>query len=207
MEGPVPDVTEVPAAAGVDAPHPASSARIFTWANRVTFTRILLIPVFVWAVLETPENPHCRWLALGLFALMSLGDLLDGFLARRLGERTALGAFLDPAADKLLMTTSTVLLATHLWPEPRLPLFAAVAIVSRDLFLVFGFCLLYLLKAEVRIEVKRLGKATTFVQMGMVLCVLVGLSPAVILAASWIAVAFTIVSGFDYFRTEKRRLG
>ncbi|MEK7270195.1 MAG: CDP-alcohol phosphatidyltransferase family protein [Planctomycetota bacterium] len=197
----------VPEAVEPPAGKPAAPERIFTWANRVTFTRIALIPVFVWAVFETPEDGRFRWLATGLFVLMALGDLLDGFLARRLGERTALGSFLDPAADKLLMATSAILLATNLWPGPRLPLFAAIAIVSRDVFIVLGYAILFLLRAEFQISPSALGKVSTFVQMSTILCVLIGAHETVILGAAWATLAFTIASGVGYFRIGRKRLG
>ena len=93
-----------------------------SWPNRITFARILLIPLFVLALIQAREGqPLFRWVGLGLLMLMCAGDALDGFLARRLHKRSRLGAFLDPLADKLLMTSGFLIMASMFWPEPKIP--------------------------------------------------------------------------------------
>src|ERR671934_121529 len=96
-------------------------------ANRLTVLRILLIPVFV--ALLVYRKPR---LALAVFALAALTDLLDGYVARRQGSQSRLGAFLDPLADKLLLTASFATL-TYL---RVLPAWIMIVVISRDLILM-----------------------------------------------------------------------
>src|SRR5437588_5841192 len=89
--------------------------RRLSWANRVTLARILLIAPFILLFIDMSGSP-ARWKRLGLavlFAGISLTDMLDGFLARRLGQITLLGRMLDPLADKLLTLSAMLLLVTR----------------------------------------------------------------------------------------------
>src|SRR5262245_39773260 len=105
-------------------------------ANWLTLLRILLIPVFV--TLLVYRRPGAALLAFGVAALT---DLLDGWVARRFKDESTLGAFLDPVADKLLLTASFVTL-TYL---KVLPFWIAAVVISRDAILVVGTSLIYML--------------------------------------------------------------
>src|SRR5437879_9838549 len=109
-------------------------------ANWLTVLRILLIPVFVSLLVYRKPGP-----ALVVFAGAALTDLLDGWIARRRRSQSRLGAFLDPTADKLLLTASFVTL-TYL---KVLPFWIAVVVISRDVILVVGTLLVYMLGARV----------------------------------------------------------
>src|SRR5438309_4859330 len=131
--------------------------------NWLTVLRILLIPVFV--SLLVYRRPGT---ALAVFCLASLTDLLDGYVARRGGSQSRLGAFLDPMADKLLLTASFVTL-TYL---RALPFWITAVVISRDTILVFGALLIYMLGGRIRPRPTWAGKAATLFQ---VLAVLSGL--------------------------------
>src|SRR5687768_10261011 len=101
-----------------------------TLANKITLVRIVLIPVIIIGLLQgTPFWPDV------FFILSVVTDVLDGFVARRRGERTVLGSFLDPVADKLLLVSVYLTLA-HL---RQLPLWAFVVVFSRDLLIFLGW--------------------------------------------------------------------
>jgi cardiolipin synthase len=161
-------------------------------ANWLTLLRILLIPVFV--TLLVYRRPG---VALLVFAVAAFTDLLDGWVARRYKDESSLGAFLDPMADKLLLTASFITL-TYL---KALPFWIAAVVISRDVILVAGALLIYMLGGRIHPRPTWAGKAATFFQ---VLAVLTGLlarffqiqlAPRPVL---WLAAAFTIISGLQY---------
>jgi cardiolipin synthase (CMP-forming) len=161
-------------------------------ANWLTVLRILLIPVFV--TLLVYRRPG---LALLVFALAAFTDLLDGWVARRLKDESTLGAFLDPMADKLLLTASFVTLAYL----KVLPFWIAAVVITRDAILVSGALLIYMLGGRIHPRPTWAGKAATFFQVLAVLTGLlarffqVQLAPRPVL---WVAAAFTIISGLQY---------
>jgi len=161
-------------------------------ANWLTVLRILLIPVFVSLLVYRQPGP-----ALVVFAGAALTDLLDGWIARRRRSQTRLGAFLDPTADKLLLTASFVTL-TYL---KVLPFWIAVVVISRDVILVVGTVLVYMLGARVHPRPTWAGKAATFFQILTVLTGLLGRFlpvPIVPRFVLWLAAAFTVISGLQY---------
>src|SRR5438132_616572 len=115
-------------------------------ANWLTLLRILLIPVFVTLLVYRRPGP-----ALIVFAVAALTDLLDGWAARHWKDESSLGAFLDPMADKLLLTSSFVTL-TYL---KALPFWIAAVVISRDTILVFGALLIYMLAGRSRPRSRR----------------------------------------------------
>jgi len=161
-------------------------------ANWLTLLRILLIPVFVSLLVYRRPGP-----ALIVFALAALTDLLDGWAARHWKDESSLGAFLDPMADKLLLMSSFVTL-TYL---KVLPFWIAAVVISRDVILVLGALLIYMLGSRIRPRPTGAGKAATFFQ---VLVVLSGLLARVfqvqlpLWSVLWLAAAFTVVSGLQY---------
>jgi len=123
------------------------------WPNRMTVVRIALIAPFVVCLLSLGDprwSDTARRAALGIFAVMAVTDGLDGFLARRLRCETPLGRFLDPIADKLLVLCAVVLLAheTTSVPDCILPGFVLVAAIGKDLLVVVGFCIVYIITSR-----------------------------------------------------------
>lgn len=173
-------------------------------ANWLTVLRIVLIPLFVLLLLY--KRPG---FALVVFASAALTDLLDGYVARRRGSQTRLGAFLDPMADKLLLTAAFVTL-TQL---RVLPAWITIVVISRDVILMMGALLIHMLGGRIYPRPTWAGKAATFFQ---ILAVLAGMlaryfgpsipSAVVLGSVVWLAAIFTIVSGLQYLVQGMRYL-
>jgi cardiolipin synthase len=182
---------------------------MLTWPNRITIARICLIPLFVSAVLQVHghEDSLYRYVAFGLFAFMAVTDAADGILARARGEKSFLGRILDPLADKFLLTTACVLLSCDFWPEPRLPNWVPVLVISRDVIIVVGVVVIFLVTGAIKPGPTFAGKVTTTVQMVMVFLVLLNnLFPwALVVTSCWITVALTCISGLQYIYIGSRQ--
>ena len=147
------------------------------WANRITISRILLIIPFIIFMLkindsslsETTRNV-IRYGAFLLFLIMAASDALDGYLARIKNQATRLGSFIDPMADKLLMTCACLLLASNRSAVDgfRLPPTVIVLIIGKDMFLLIGFVIVYFITSQVRIIPASIGKVATSLQLTMV---------------------------------------
>ncbi len=153
----------------------------FTWATRITLMRIFLIAPFVMLMLNinNPEYAQSqrhffRYLATVIFLVMAISDGIDGYLARRRHQVTKLGAFLDPLADKLLMTCACLLLASEraMVPGFKLPIEVVVMIIGKDMFLLIGFIVVFLFTHEVHVIPVRIGKVATTLQLVMVAAIL-----------------------------------
>ncbi len=145
-----------------------NSDRLWTMANFFSVLRILLIPVFIYMVIQQKIL-----LALVFFLVASATDVLDGMAARIFHQRTRIGGFLDPAADKLLMTAAIIILSIPSLSQPNtIPLWLTILIISRDLGIVISAFVLFKLRGQKSFSPSFLGKASTVGQMGTILCVL-----------------------------------
>jgi cardiolipin synthase len=169
-----------------------------TLANKITILRVMLIPVLVIGLLL--DAPVWPWI---IFILSMLTDVLDGAAARLRGERTQLGVFLDPMADKLLIT-ATYLTLSYLH---KIPVWVFVVVFSRDLLIVLGWLVIYILMKSSAIIPRLLGKVTTFLQMTMLLCVMLEVSTRISDPILWGMVIVTAISTIDYVILGARRLG
>lgn len=135
------------------------STTVFTLPNVITSIRILLIPAFVTAILygRYPE-------AAGCFIAASVSDALDGWIARAWHQRSELGVFLDPFADKCLMITSFVLFATFGW----VPLWLALTLIGRDLVVVLGWILISRMYGLTKVAPTMAGKTAIASEMVLV---------------------------------------
>ena len=153
-----------------------------TWATRITILRILLVLPFVSFMLKIndPEfggngQNAMRYIAILLFVLMALSDGVDGYLARHKNQISRLGTFLDPLADKLLITCSCLLLASkrahvaNFWLPPTVVVF----ILGKDLIVIAGFVIVYFLTSKFFIVPVFAGKLATAVQLVMVMAILI----------------------------------
>jgi cardiolipin synthase len=131
--------------------------------NSLTLLRIFLVPLFLIAVIYGELA-----VAFGIFLFASATDLLDGFLARRLGQETRLGLYLDPVADKLLIIIAYLVLGFF----GLLPSWLAVVVFFKDLFMVIGVVLLAVLGAPLTVFPTIWGKITTFFQLATLALVL-----------------------------------
>lgn len=172
-------------------------------ANLLTLLRMLLIPVFV--SLLVYQRPTGAFL---IFCLASFTDALDGYVARHRGSQSRLGAFLDPMADKLLLTTSFITL-TYLHPD-LLPFWITVIVISRDILMVLGAVLIHMAGGQVYPTPTMLGKVSTAFQMATVLAVLVTLAFAMGAGIKtwlvWLTAVFTVSSGLQYLYKSTKLL-
>jgi cardiolipin synthase len=162
--------------------------------NWLTILRILLIPVFVTLLVYRRAG-----LALLVFCLASLTDMLDGYIARSQGRQTRLGAFLDPMADKLLLTSGFVTLT---WLKV-IPFWITAVVVSRDVVLSIGVLVIHVAGGTVHPAPTWIGKTSTVFQMLTVLAAMAAvyfqLLPALVTTLlAWVTAAFTITSGLQY---------
>ena len=161
--------------------------------NMMTLLRVLLIPVFVIFII----NKAFEW-ALITFALAGITDGIDGLIARITHQRTELGAYLDPIADKLLLIAAYVTLAII----EILPGWLAVIVVTRDVIILLGLLVLILLNYHPKIQPSFVSKVTTFFQISTILLVFMADYAFVFKQLSVIAIygtaLFTIISGSHY---------
>lgn len=168
-----------------------------TIANQVTVGRILLVPFFVIQVLyyeRTGDEWH-RLAALLTFALATLTDALDGYLARRYHQYTELGALLDPVADKILLVSALVLLTfdkgTHL---PNLPLWLAGTVIGRDAVQAIGLAVTHYTVGKVPIRPRLVGKAATLLLMVTVIWALLKWDAGWL---RWLAISAAVCTGIS----------
>jgi cardiolipin synthase len=164
------------------------------WANRITILRILLIVPFVIFMLKINDESLkayqqnlIRYTATFIFVVMAISDAIDGYLARKKRQITQLGAFLDPMADKLLITSACLLLFSNRGHVDgfRLPGTVVVLIISKDLLLSIGFIIVYLITSQIRIVPIFIGKLATTLQLAMVTAILIA-PEASVLIKGWI---------------------
>ena len=146
-----------------------------TTANKITILRILLIPFFVVEILyyvETTNELH-RLLAILSFAVASILDGVDGYVARRYHQWSELGTVLDPLADKLLLASGIVVLSFNHAPQlATIPLWLTGTIIGRDLLLTIGVIVVRLVVGKVTVRPRLTGKIATVLQMALLLWIL-----------------------------------
>jgi len=133
-------------------------------ANLITIIRIFLVPFFIYTLLS--GMPHRYSLAILLICVFT--DALDGFVARNFKQKTDLGRFLDPLADKFLILSSYCVLAY----KAVTPKWFFFLILGKDILVVAGWLLIYLLIGAKKINVRFLGKSAVFLQMSTLVAVL-----------------------------------
>lgn len=172
-----------------------------TTANKITILRILSVPFFIAQVLYYFDtgHEHHRWLAFLSFALASIFDGVDGYIARRYNQRSELGAILDPLADKLLLVSGVVLLSWQHQPYlGRIPLWLTATILGRDVILLIGLAVIHYSCGRVEVRPHLIGKMATVFQMITVVWILLKWSED--WTRVWVAGAglCTAVSGIIY---------
>jgi len=172
---------------------------ILTLANLLSLFRILLVPVFLWAVLNRKPFE-----ALLIFFLAGLTDLLDGFAARLWQQRTKIGTILDPAGDKLLMIASYIVLTLPSLASPNvIPIWLTAVVFARDLLIVTGAFIACLSWRQKTFLPSLLGKISTVCQVGTVFLVLLlnyyEVAPKVMSWVYGLTLLATLASGVHYF--------
>lgn len=166
--------------------------------NKLTMFRVILIPFFIIALL-VPQIPAGKWIALAIFIVASLTDLLDGKIARKYNLVTNFGKFMDPLADKLLVCSALICLIEL----GRIPSWMVVIIIARE-FTISGFRLIAADNGVV-IAASYFGKFKTTFQMVAVCLMIADIAAIQVLTSviTWIAVILTVVSLIDYLIKNK----
>ena len=171
-----------------------------TAANQLTILRMLLIPAFVILLMYG----HTGW-ALVTFLAAGLTDLFDGLIARATGQKTTLGAWLDPMADKLLLVTMFVMLTLPgIGSANRLPLWFTVLVISRDVAIVLTVAVVNLAVGPRTFRPSIFGKiaTATFILTGVVTLYFnyLGQPSAIVKLCIYASLAITVISAADYAR-------
>ncbi len=168
--------------------------------NKLTVLRVCMIPFFVVFLLTDWGGEAGNYIALAIFILASVTDLLDGFIARKYHLVTNFGKFMDPLADKLLVCAAMICLVEM----GRLAAWVVVVIMSRE-FVISGFRVVASDNGIV-IAASYWGKFKTVFQMVMICLLIADLGGAFVIleqASIWIALALTIISMVDYLLKNK----
>ena len=169
--------------------------------NKLTVARVVLIPFFVFFLLFDPSNDVFKWIALAIFIVASLTDMLDGKIARKYNLVTDFGKFMDPLADKLLVCSAMI----GLIELGRIPAWIVIIIIARE-FTISGFRLIAADKGRV-IAASYWGKFKTTFQMIMVILMIANIEISWVQVLTqiimWIALILTIVSLIDYLIKNK----
>jgi len=162
--------------------------------NKLTILRVLLIPVFVVLLLADFWGKWLDYLALAVFIIASLTDMLDGMIARKYNLITNFGKFMDPLADKLLVCSAMICLLDL----GRIPAWVVIVIIARE-FIISGFRLVASDKGVV-IAAGYIGKAKTVFQMNMIMLMILDIEQIQLITdiIMYIAAILTVVSLVDY---------
>ena len=174
--------------------------------NLITLVRLVSVPVIIWVILQD----HIAY-AFGLFILAGVSDAIDGPLARRFGTVSELGTILDPIADKALLVSIYITLGI----QGGMPSWIVITVVSRDVLIVGGILLAYLLDKPIKIEPLQVSKINTASQIALAAMILfnLGFSGKAQLIDTWaidamviLVAATTVLSGTLYAVTWIRTM-
>jgi len=176
----------------------------WTLPNFITLVRLAALPFFLVCISDGRFG-----IALAIFVAAGISDGVDGFLARRFDMKSALGAYLDPIADKVLLMSSYLFLAIPSYPaRVKVPVWLAMMVLSRDFLVMLVGLLLILTSGKKRFPPSWAGKVTTVVQIVTVLFVLCAnlwsWPRELLLVAFGSTASVTVISGFDYLHRVAR---
>jgi cardiolipin synthase (CMP-forming) len=178
------------------------AGRSLSIPNLITLARILLVPVVVWAIVSDAMQ-----IAFLLFLAAGLSDAIDGFLAKRFGMATELGAYLDPLADKAMIVSIYIALGI----ADALPRWLVILVVSRDIMIVSAIMLSWLIDKPVKLKPLTVSKLNTVAQIILALCVLASrgynfnAEPALTVLMALVAI-LTLLSIVFYLREWVRHM-
>jgi cardiolipin synthase len=173
-----------------------------TVPNLITAIRIILTPIFIIYLLNDQMIS-----ALIVFFLCGISDGLDGLIARLFNQKSILGSYLDPIADKLILSGSFVVLAVREFIPPWL----GVTVISRDVLIALGICVLFLTRSEISIRPSIVSKITTCFQFVTVILVLakspLGLPLNIYKGFFFLTGGLTVISGLHYMHGWFKMMG
>ena len=167
--------------------------------NKLTLSRVIMVPFYVAFILLVPRFLYFKWIALAIFIVASLTDLLDGKIARKYNLITNFGKFMDPLADKLLVCSALIAMSSL----GVIPAWITIVIIARE-FIISGFRLVASDNGIV-IAASYWGKFKTTFQMVMI-CLMIANFPQLQILTNiimWIALILTVVSLIDYLVKNK----
>ncbi|MDT8375712.1 MAG: CDP-alcohol phosphatidyltransferase family protein [Mariprofundaceae bacterium] len=174
--------------------------KILNIPNTLTLARIIITPVIVYAILSDEAV-----VALILMITAGVTDMLDGAIARYFNQRTTVGAYLDPLADKLMLISMFV----TLFIIGEVPLFLFLAVIFRDVIIVIGAMAYEMVTRSLKMEPSLVSKATTFMQIVYVVTMLLHMASPLeevwIGAVVWATFAITCISGLHYMLVWTRK--
>lgn len=175
--------------------------RILNIPNILTLGRIVITPFIVFAIMEGEAV-----FALVLMGIAGITDMLDGAIARYFNQRSTVGAFMDPLADKLMLISTIV----TLYFIEEIPLFLFLAVIFRDLVIMVGAIAYEMVTGKLEMQPTMSSKITTVLQITLVLTVLSDMAwqlPAELFyqAVLWTTFAFTCISGIQYMVVWMRK--
>jgi cardiolipin synthase len=177
--------------------------RPLTLPNFITLTRMAMVPVFVIAVSDRDYR-----LALWIFVVAGLTDAFDGLLARRMDMKSRIGAYLDPIADKMLITVAYIALTFPQGQAVVIPLWLTILALFRDFVIMVVAGVLYMVEGLREFPPSPLGKATTFAQVTTVAVVLManvfGVARWIPTACFYLSFILVIASAFNYIYRVSR---
>ncbi|MCK5424411.1 MAG: CDP-diacylglycerol--glycerol-3-phosphate 3-phosphatidyltransferase [Emcibacter sp.] len=181
---------------------------MYNFANLLTFSRILMIPLIVGSFYL--EGDKSNWIGFAIFSIAGITDFFDGYIARKYNMMSALGKFMDPIADKLLIAAALLMMVAFHRID-GLAVIAAVVILCRE-FVVSGLRE-FLAELKVSVPVSLLAKWKTTLQIVALGFLLIGdASPDVIDAVLigtvclWVAALLTLYTGYDYLKAGLRHM-
>jgi CDP-diacylglycerol--glycerol-3-phosphate 3-phosphatidyltransferase len=189
-----------------------------TTANKITIVRIAMIPLFVLMAIYYGESIQRgaplewqRYTAIVIFLVAAASDGLDGYVARHYKQRSALGAILDPIADKGLLLSGIITLSISNWSETepdygKFPAWFPVLVITRDVVILVGAAVLQLLIGKVKVKPNWTGKVATVCQMCAIAWVMLQLRFLPLLFVVIVAGIFTFISGMIYVLDGVRQL-
>jgi cardiolipin synthase len=189
-----------------------------TTANKITIVRIAMIPAFVLMAIYYGQSIERgvplewqRFAAIAIFLVAAASDGLDGYVARHYKQRSALGAILDPIADKGLLLSAIITLSISNWSEidpeyGRFPAWFPVLVITRDAVILVGAGVLQLLNGKVHVKPSWTGKVATVLQMAAIAWVMLQLRFLPLLYVVIAAGIFTFISGIIYVSDGIRQL-
>jgi len=190
-----------------------------SWPNRITVLRLILVTPFILLLVNAAVHPAYRYGAMGVAVVIGILDAADGFIARRTGTVTKIGSVLDPLADKALTISALVAMSfpgiLSKDPTLRLPYWVSVTLVSRELFMLVGAVIVYLLAGFFQGLPSVCGKAATVMQFLTI--VLTCASPdllawqphatRIVLNSIWgVTVGLALLAWLGYIRTGSKLL-
>ncbi len=170
-------------------------------ANKISLFRILSTPFFIGTVLYyNTQRDYLRYISLGIFLLAALSDAIDGYIARTRKQKTRIGTILDPLADKLLLSSAFLCLYVKrsFIHGISIPLWVVLIVISRDIIIIAGSCLIFMVRQDLELVPTSWGKFTTAFQMFTIILVLLQFKHAYL--GWWVASALTVISGIQYLR-------